>query len=241
MKKWFALVLLIAAPDLLACTDGSLVRVFFYNCAVAQEDKPVAVRIGGQNGEQLTLKYVAKYTWEGELKKIPATDKSEIEVDGNPAICCKPAKIAPLPRPSRDCAVEYVVSCDVRSPAGWTLVASSDLPNEVTFEFESEHPDNFGKRACTPAGVLKDKTSIQNLGQYDVVNVTVKRNKLFLVTFPVSFNSFTQPALPKSRDELVQAIDTEQNGGKQSNVSSVELKELRKAALPPNGIVVVKR
>lgn len=237
MKKWLALALAIAAPSGLACTGGRTIRVHFYDCGAIDDGKGVAVRIGGAAGESITLHYIDKYTWEGKLTNQAATDKSEIEIDGNPAVCCKRPKVVPLQKPSRDCAVEYVVSCDLRTP-GWALSARSDL-GDVTFEFDPEHPDNFRKPACVPTAFKRDTTGISNLGEHDIVLVRVYRNKDLLVTFPIDLQQFKSPEIPVSKEILESWID--QQAGDSQYGPEAGLKELHKAQLPPNGVTVVRR
>jgi len=238
MKKWIALALVIAAPSGFACTGGRTIRVHFYDCGEIDKDgKGVAVRIGGADGESITLHNVGKYTWEGELKNKPATDKSEIEIDGNPTVCCKRPKLVPLPKPSRDCAVEYVVSCDLRATP-WALTARSDVA-DVTFKFDPEHPDNYRKPACIPTMFKRDDGGISNLGEHDIVLVKVYRNNDLLVTFPVDLQQFKSGKIPVSKEALEAWID--QQAGDNQYGPEAGLKELHKEQLPPKGVTVVKR
>ncbi|HEX6160094.1 MAG TPA: hypothetical protein VF111_08010 [Thermoanaerobaculia bacterium] len=232
MKKPILLLLfLLAARASLACTEGSTIRVRYFNCELKET---MRVRIAGQD---LTLTQKGDY-YEGELSGGQANPKFPIEIAGRQSICCLRAKLVPKQKRSSDCAVEYVVTCDTRSP-GWAILAQTSTA-EITFDFTSGHPDDFGTAACFPADVQKSGGGVRNLGKYDVVEVRVMHKGLRLVSFEVTLDQLEQGSLPLSKADLIQKIDEEKTQ-KSTSGPALGIIERRKTLLPDSGVTVVKQ
>jgi hypothetical protein len=234
MRQWsFVLLFVLAAPAAIACTEGSTIRARFYNCPVGEV---VHVKIAEQ---LVTLKNTGDF-YEGVLPAGQINSSWAIDIAGQPPVCCKSARAVPKARRSQDCAIEYAVYCDKRTP-GWTVMARSDVPG-VTFDFTPGHPDEFGKPACLPADFRRTATGATNLGDSDVVKVKVIRDGERLVTFDVTLAALVTGQLPVSRLELEKAIDDEAIASRYGSSGPARaLIDHLKTLLPDSGVMVVKQ
>lgn len=231
-----ALVLLLLAPHAQpACTRStSFVRVQFHHCAPLGET--IAVKI---EGTPVTLKREGDY-YQGQYPG-DITETYAITLPKNYPLCCRSAVKVAKERRSRDCVVSYVVTCDERAP-GWSFVASSDL-NEITFEFDAEHEDDFGDNACRPPEPMRlAPNGVSNLGTHDVVVLKVMRGRTLLVSIPLHQSDLVQAAsLPYPRAELERLIDAATNDGVQNGSGPAKRYVATVKAQLPNVVTVERK
>jgi hypothetical protein len=230
-----ALVLLLVTSNAPSCTRStSFVRVQFHHCAPLGQT--ISVKI---EGTPVTLEKQGDF-YQGQYPG-DITETYAITLPKNYPLCCRSAIKVAKERRSRDCVVSYVVTCDERTP-GWSFVASSDL-NEITFEFDAEHEDDFGDRACNPPEPMeRARNGISNLGTHDVVALKVMRGRTVLVSIPLHQSDLVQAAsLPYSRAKLESLIDAAARNGVQNGSGPAKNYIATVKALLPNVVTVERR
>lgn len=229
-----ALVLLLVTSNAPSCTRStSFVRVQFHHCAPLGQT--ISVKI---EGTPVTLEKQGDF-YEGQYPG-DITETYAITLPKNYPLCCRSAVKVAKERRSRDCVVSYVVTCDERT---WSFVASSDLNEIITFEFDAEHQDDFGDKACNPPEQMKRASNgVSHLGTHDVVVMKVKRGRTVLVSIPLHEADLAQVASrPYLRGELESLIDAAAKNGVQNGSGPAKNYVATVKALLPNVVTVERR
>lgn len=242
MRKILAAILLLAATEGLALQSGRTVRVVFKHGCQPSE-KWIDVRLGGENGSEPRLDKVADGIYETDLQK-PIGTTLRLEVATDLPICCIDKGVAvPDPKHSADWDIEYAVYCDTPNPS-W---AARGKPfAKVSFELRGEHVTKFEKRCRpVPRASLKNQW-LTDLHGRDTVLVEVINGTQYVVSFELKLTDFTGSEATKSKRELLDIIEArkseagslDRTGGSRQQLHLIEM---RKAAVPPEGVTVEKR
>ena len=200
------------------CENSRTIRVRLNGCTPPEKD--LTVFIGGQ---YVDLPIKSKNVFEGSANGLTVNPTFALAIDGQP-LCCTP--FATMKK--NPCVVEYIAACDTRDPA-WDLTADSE--KGIEFDFDFQHPLGASGNCPPPAMRVKNKNTVKNLGERDVVRLTVKRGNRTAVSFLVLPQDLAQGTL--RRPDLEAKVDEmAQQGAQQFAGNSGDLVKDQKKLLP---------
>jgi hypothetical protein len=173
MKKMIMISLLVlAAYDASGkCENSRVIRIRLNGCTPPGKFLPVVI-----GGVDVDVPIKSANVFEGPADGLTVNPTFKLVIPDQPLCCVPTGKMA-----KDACVVEYIAACDKRSP-GWTLSAASN-ESDIEFDFDFEHP--LGADRSCPARATRKKNMVQDLGERDVVKLTVRRGKQTAVAFPV--------------------------------------------------------
>jgi hypothetical protein len=218
-------------------TLTSLVRIRTFDCST-ESLQSLTVKIGDDVPIVFARDPLKGYFTAKLDRRIDASERIRIKPPEGLRDCCHAATEVPAGGDSRDCYVEYVVTCD--KPA-WGINVTSDAA--VTFEYERDHPDEVDPSvfSCREAFKLKDG-AVAGFGESDRVKLLLRRDEKSLVGFIVPLDVLQRnPQMALTRADLVKIIDDEAKQGAVNDSDNARVAiEARKKMLP-DSVMVKKR
>jgi hypothetical protein len=211
----------------------NIVRVRTFGCNV-DSTSPLKVKIANVIWDARSL---GPDYWEVTLtQRINAVDfPIRIQPGQGVADCCQSAKEAPLSIGSRDCYVEYSVSCDKPE---WGINVSSNPP--LSFDYERDHPDGFDGITCSRTAPISG--TVSGLGASDQVRVLLRRENKSVLNYLITFAVLQQKlTIPLTRHDLELMIDAEAKQAAINDTPAARVAIATRKKLLPDTITLSKQ
>jgi hypothetical protein len=218
-------------------TLTSLVRIRTVDCSTESLPK-LMVRVGDDIHAVFEWDPLTDYFTTPPLaRRIDASEKIHIKAPEGLRECCHQATEVPVGGASRDCYVEYVVTCD--KPA-WGINVASDAA--VTFEYERDHPDGFDPPVFSCREVLKLKDgAVAGFGERDQVKLFLRRGDRNVVGFIINDRLRRNPQMALTRADLEKMIDDQAKQGALNGSENARVAIAMRKKMLPDHVVVKKQ